>query len=381
MVAAVDEVRRCVGTVLKVQAAEIDSTRRLHELGMDSFLAVRLHLRLAERIGVRVPLELFVDATVESLTAEVEKRSTTTLSADPPQPAAVTASAASRERELTAIQASYWVGREVEMPLGGVATFYYFEFDRTPDRFVSPGPDAEVVALETAWNSGGTVVVGDIRNLATASNFAHWLETARNPGLSGTQLAEQISQRLADEEELLCDPRVFAALAKRHRRDVRVACYAKPMRADTELTRYRYDIVFTVDAPAVPPCRKIAWSQLTGDRLRLLSDELTRATTLITGIPNALLDRSPDAVTPAELTAVIPPTCAVLFDSADGYLLAVGPPEHHTSLDAAPGTALVNDPFTRFLQRRLPEILTDHLEDLTTTPIPDIVVAQEPTRP
>ncbi|WP_063824879.1 class I SAM-dependent methyltransferase [Nocardia pseudovaccinii] len=231
---------------------------------------------------------------------------------------------------------------------------------------------------------GGTVVVGDIRNLANAKGFARWLETARNPESTEPQLAARAADRLAADEELLCDPRLFARIADRHRRDIRTTCYAKPLREDTELTRYRYDIVYTVDVPAPETARTIEWPELTAERLR--DANLTREPTLVTGIPNALLDpHAPDAIHPAELAAALPPSWAVLLDSADGHLLAVGPPELYRDRDAVrdnDSTVGSNDPNTTFVQRRLPEILTDYLErELPTAATPDIAVAQEPTVP
>lgn len=138
--------------MLGVDPQDVIPGRRLQEMGMESFLAVRLHLRLAERTGVRVPLEAFVGATLEALTAEVEKRRGADISPEAVAPATVTVNGSVAQGELTPIQASYWVGREADLPLGGVATYFYFEYDRSPGEFVVTDPVAEIAKLETAWN-------------------------------------------------------------------------------------------------------------------------------------------------------------------------------------------------------------------------------------
>ncbi|MGF6888659.1 SAM-dependent methyltransferase [Nocardia sp. GAS34] len=237
---------------------------------------------------------------------------------------------------------------------------------------------------------GGTVVIGDIRNLAGATEFARWVETAKHPDLTSEHLEERIAMRLAAEEELLCDPRVFTHLAGKHRRSVRVACYAKPMRADTELTRYRYDAILTVDGPDPSPTRTLLWNDLRGagvaERSAALATALGAADVLVRGIPNALLDSdNAAAITPADLAAALPPGAAVLLDSADGRWLAAGRPQQHTGVEAveaaAPG-ALCSDPLRRFVRLRLPEILADHLEKhAPTVAVPAIVVSEESARP
>ncbi|QIS13621.1 class I SAM-dependent methyltransferase [Nocardia arthritidis] len=231
--------------------------------------------------------------------------------------------------------------------------------------------------------AGGTVVVGDIRNLASAPEFARWLETTRNPGLPESDLAARITRRLATDEELLCAPQVFAHIADAHRRAVRTTVYAKPFRMVTELTRYRYDIVYTVDAPPPPPDRSLAWAESAGtveQRLGTLPDRITR----VTGIPNALLaSAESDAVTPAQLATAAPVGWTVQLDSADGSRLAVCAPEHsaEAALSSDNTADGCNDPFTRFVRRRLPEVLTDHLaRELPATLAPRIVVTEEPDR-
>lgn len=230
--------------------------------------------------------------------------------------------------------------------------------------------------------TGGTVVVGDIRNRACASAYANWLEQATNPGITESQLRERVDERIATDEELLCDPRVFARIATRSSRNIGVRWYAKPLRDDTELTRYRYDIVFTVDTPTAAPGRTTDWAALAGGDAADGLDELTRAPAteplLVRNIPNALLDpQAPAAVAPAALADAAPTGWSVLLDSADGRLLAVGPAQLGTGLlTDTPGEAApwCNDPFTAFTRRRLPELLSDHLEQHLTA-VPRILVS------
>lgn len=252
-----------------------------------------------------------------------------------------------------------------------------------------PDQDYLTAVLEDALElvaPGGAVVVGDIRNLASAAEFAHWVEAERHPEAAAEQIAQRAAARLSAEEELLCDPRFFTRFARNHARDIHVACYAKPMRADTELTRYRYDVVLTVEGPAATPTRALSWNELSGHtpgaRLDSLANALRDAAVLVTGIPNALLDTAnATAVTPAQVAAAAPADAAVLLDSADAHLLAAGRPEQYSGVQAVDDTAtgeLCNNPLARFVRLRLPEILADHLEKHSPTPsMPAIVIPEE----
>lgn len=124
-------VAACVADVLGLAESEVDSDTLLSELGLESFTAVRLRRRLRDELGVGLPLTAFLGrATVRTLAAGQPD-----LAADEPFP-------------LTPIQSAYLVGREPLFPLGGVATFFYHEYDRNPagDR------EADLAALEAGWN-------------------------------------------------------------------------------------------------------------------------------------------------------------------------------------------------------------------------------------
>ncbi|MFG1955192.1 amino acid adenylation domain-containing protein [Micromonospora sp. NPDC048830] len=145
----VDEVTACLAESLDLDPADIDPGRKLTELGLDSFAAVRLRRRLLDELGVDLPLTTFLNgATPGTVTAAVLAAP----SGDgPAETVPTTASAAAAGAEpfpLTALQTAYLLGRDPSLPLGGVATYFYFEYDRRP------GGDAEadVRALTDGWN-------------------------------------------------------------------------------------------------------------------------------------------------------------------------------------------------------------------------------------
>ncbi|MGI5159107.1 amino acid adenylation domain-containing protein [Microbispora sp. CA-102843] len=132
----VDEVVSCVAQVLGIDEAEVDCDARLTELGLESFTAVRLRRRLRERTGVDLPIASFLgDASVRAIAKRITENGPAETQGEP--------------FPLTPVQSAYWVGRDPAFPLGGVATFFYFEYDRLPE-----GGDQEedLARLERAWN-------------------------------------------------------------------------------------------------------------------------------------------------------------------------------------------------------------------------------------
>ncbi|MGW0825778.1 non-ribosomal peptide synthetase [Streptomyces sp. NPDC002845] len=152
----------CIGEVLGMQSDLITPDTPLSALGLESFTAVRLRRRIRERTDADLPLTTFLDgATAQDianrLAAEVQEAPAHEQAGGPGERAApggtqADAFAGSPQDDggpfpLTPIQASYFVGRQEGLPLGGVATFYYYEYDR-----VAEDPLADLGRLEAAWN-------------------------------------------------------------------------------------------------------------------------------------------------------------------------------------------------------------------------------------
>ncbi|GAA4913135.1 amino acid adenylation domain-containing protein [Nonomuraea thailandensis] len=132
--ATVEEVLACLADVLELRPSDLDPDAPLTTLGLESFTAVRLRRRLLEESGLGFPLTAFLgSATARTVAAGIV----------PDEPAGD-----GESFPLTPIQTAYLVGRDPAFPLGGVATFYYFEYDRVPQG----SQEADLDRLETAWN-------------------------------------------------------------------------------------------------------------------------------------------------------------------------------------------------------------------------------------
>ncbi|SEG82200.1 amino acid adenylation domain-containing protein [Nonomuraea solani] len=132
--ATVEEVLACLADVLELRLSDLDPDAPLTALGLESFTAVRLRRRLLEESGLELPLTAFLGAATARTVAT---------GIVPDEPAED-----GESFPLTPIQTAYLVGRDPAFPLGGVATFYYFEYDRGQ----RGSQEADLDCLETAWN-------------------------------------------------------------------------------------------------------------------------------------------------------------------------------------------------------------------------------------
>ncbi len=98
---------------------------------------------------------------------------------------------------------------------------------------------------------GGSVLIGDIRNLPLLEALATSIETFKAPSeLPLPELAERVRRSLRREDRLAVDPAFFADLPRRLPRVTGVRIRPKGGRLLNELTRFRYDVVLELDGEA-----------------------------------------------------------------------------------------------------------------------------------
>lgn len=128
--------------------------------------------------------------------------------------------------------------------------------------------------------SEGRIFVGDVRHLAHLPAFHTSVQLAKAPAaLTVRHLRRRIRRAMAQDKELVLDPAFFHAVASSLQLGgVEVAL--RRGHAESELTRYRYDVVLRAPASVRPQASRFDWPH---------SDGLGRLTQrLVTGRPVAL---------------------------------------------------------------------------------------------
>ncbi len=173
---------------------------------------------------------------------------------------------------------------------------------------------------------GGAVFVGDVRSLPLLEAYHASVAVAKaTSGTSAAELCRRWARQLADENELVIHPRLFAALARRLPGIASVEVLPKRGHHDTELTRYRYDVVLHIGVRSGPTLTP-AWHDwrregLSVAALRQWLVETRPEVLAVAGIPNARvqtdlailrqLTREEAATTAGELAAMLPPAPGV----------------------------------------------------------------------
>jgi amino acid adenylation domain-containing protein len=147
--ASLEEYRALLPTYLQEQVAvicqldinQIDHTKNLIQIGLDSLMAAELGNRLMNDLNVNIPVVEFLEnASIENLVEQVAEQWQKTRAAinidTPSQTASVFLSAIVSAPEqryqpfpLTDIQQAYWMGRGGTFELGNVSTHIYLELD------------------------------------------------------------------------------------------------------------------------------------------------------------------------------------------------------------------------------------------------------------
>lgn len=158
-----------------------------------------------------------------------------------------------------------------------------------------PQIDYLVTVLEEAvrlLSPGGKIFLGDIRHLGMLPAFHSAVQlTKAAANVSVGQLRERIERAVAQDKELVIDPKIFQEFPGRIPGISGADVLLKRGSTSNELTRYRYDVVLCtgehVDAGSA--CRSVRWRQAanTLDELELAIAQRRWRATRLCSIPNS----------------------------------------------------------------------------------------------
>ncbi|MEM8716726.1 MAG: amino acid adenylation domain-containing protein, partial [Cyanobacteria bacterium P01_G01_bin.4] len=137
-----------------------------------------------------------------------------------------------------------------------------------------PSADYLLAAISGAIDAlapGGSLFIGDVRNLALLESFHTTMALHRaESDLSISQLQSRIQDEMARENELLVRPTFFKALQTKFPRISDIRIQPKLGEHTNELTQYRYDVVLTVgEAPSTETFETVTWQDWRSKALTL----------------------------------------------------------------------------------------------------------------
>ncbi|MEU4782721.1 amino acid adenylation domain-containing protein [Micromonospora sp. NPDC023633] len=147
-----------------------------------------------------------------------------------------------------------------------------------------------VTAAAGLVRPGGTIFLGDLRSKLLLEALHTEVELAgAEPGTTVAELRRRIRARVAEEQELVVDPRLFRWLHREIAEISAVEVMLKRGRHHNELSRYRYDVALTVRGPAIEavPAPALEW---TGELTPAgVIGMLTTDVLVVNDVPNARL--------------------------------------------------------------------------------------------
>jgi amino acid adenylation domain-containing protein len=98
--------------------------------------------------------------------------------------------------------------------------------------------------------SSGQIFIGDVRSLPLLESYHASIEQFKaDASFSKQQLQQRVQAQVANEEELVIDPRFFYALPQAFPQISHVEVQLKRGNAENELTKFRYDVILYVNQP------------------------------------------------------------------------------------------------------------------------------------